>query len=79
MLLLFAKGFALYGFSWVLWRIFGKFIVRSPLDNIPGPASKNWLKGVNKQTELDVNDDSILTKVFSLNCSIPRLGTSIGR
>ena len=57
MLLAFAKGIALYGVSWVLWRIFGKFIVRSPLDNIPGPSSKNWLKGMNKQTKLRVNDN----------------------
>ncbi|KIM41635.1 hypothetical protein M413DRAFT_72029 [Hebeloma cylindrosporum] len=45
MLLLFAQGVALYGVSWILWRIFRRFIVRSPLDNIPGPSSKSWLKG----------------------------------
>jgi len=58
MLLLFAEGIALYGVSWVLWRIFGRFIVRSPLDNIPGPPSKSWWKGVNKQTELHIKNDS---------------------
>ncbi|KIM41638.1 hypothetical protein M413DRAFT_152589 [Hebeloma cylindrosporum] len=46
MLLLFANGVALYGVSWILWRLFHQFIVRSPLDNIPGPSSKSWLKGV---------------------------------
>ena len=56
MLLLFAEGIALYGVSWVLWRIFGRFIIRSPLDNIPGPPSKSWSKGMKNQTELDVND-----------------------
>jgi hypothetical protein len=57
MLLLFAKGIGLYGVSWVLWRIFGQFIVRTPLDNIPGPTSKNWWKGMDKQPESHVNDD----------------------
>ena len=57
MLFLFAEGIALYGVSWVLWRIFRHFIIRSPLDNIPGPPSKNWWKGVYKQTKLHVNDD----------------------
>ena len=57
MLLAFAKGIALYGVSWILWRIFERFIVKSPLDNVPGPSSKNWWKGVNKQTELHINDD----------------------
>ena len=47
----------LHGVSWALWRIFGRFIVRSPLDNIPGPPPTNWLKGGNKQIELHVNDD----------------------
>ena len=56
MLLLFAKGIGLYGVSWVLWRIFGQFIVRTPLDNIPGPTSKNWWKGMNKP-EFHANDD----------------------
>ena len=49
MLLLFAKGIALYGVSWVLGWVFGQFIIRSPLDNIPGPSLKNWWKGVNKK------------------------------
>ena len=57
MLLLFAKAIALYGVTWVLRRIFGKFIFRSPLDNIPGPPSKDWWKGMNKQMELHVNND----------------------
>ena len=57
MLLLSAQGIALYAVSWVCWQIFGRFIVRSPLDNIPGPPSKNWWKGVNNETEFHVNDD----------------------
>ena len=57
MLPLFAQGIALYGVCWVFWRIFGQLIVKSPLDNIPGPPSKNWWKGVNNPTEFHVNDD----------------------
>ncbi|KIM39744.1 hypothetical protein M413DRAFT_74240 [Hebeloma cylindrosporum] len=49
MLLLFAKGIALYGVSWFLWQIFKHYIASSPLDNIPGPSSKSWLKGVYPQ------------------------------
>jgi len=57
MLLLLAKGIALYGASWVLWKIFKQFIIRSPLDNIPGPSSQNWWKGMNKQAEIHLSDD----------------------
>ena len=57
MLLFLAKGVVLYGAFWVLWRIFRQFIVRSPLENIPGPTSKDWWKGIDKQAELHVDDD----------------------
>ena len=33
------------GVIWVLWKIFGGFLVKSPLDNIPGPTPTSWFKG----------------------------------
>ena len=32
--------------AWVVWRLIRNFVMRSPLDNIPGPRSESWLKGV---------------------------------
>ncbi|EJF60519.1 cytochrome P450 [Dichomitus squalens LYAD-421 SS1] len=31
--------------SWVLWKYFRQYFVKSPLDNIPGPSSGSWLYG----------------------------------
>ena len=74
MLLLFANGIALSGVSWIFWRMFRQFIVGSPLDNIPGPPSKNWWTGMNKQTEFYVNDDLSYAKVLSPKYSMFKLG-----
>lgn len=35
----------LYIASWTLWRILRRFIIKSDLDNIPGPPSASLLKG----------------------------------
>ena len=32
--------------AWIVWRLIRNFVMRSPLDNIPGPRSESWLKGV---------------------------------
>lgn len=32
-------------FTWLLWKCFGQAIVKSPLDNIPGPPSDSFLYG----------------------------------
>ena len=50
MLVLLVKAILLYAISWFLWQIFKQFIAKSPLDNIPGPPAKSWLKGVDKET-----------------------------
>nr|BAL05087.1 cytochrome P450 [Phanerodontia chrysosporium] len=31
--------------AWALWRLFRHYILRSPLDNIPGPASSSFIYG----------------------------------
>lgn len=33
------------GVIWVLWKVFRGFLVKSPLDNIPGPTPTSWFKG----------------------------------
>ncbi|CAA7263343.1 unnamed protein product [Cyclocybe aegerita] len=40
MLLLVLKGVFLYAVSWVLWRRYRDFFVKSPLDNISWPSSQ---------------------------------------
>lgn len=42
-----AAVLALAGLSvvWILWRVFRNYIVKSPLDNIPGPEPPSWWKG----------------------------------
>lgn len=33
-------------FSWVTWKLFRNYVVRSPLDNIPGPERTSfWIGG----------------------------------
>ncbi|KAL4246377.1 cytochrome P450 family protein [Abortiporus biennis] len=31
--------------SWVLWKLFRNYVLRKPLDNIPGPKPSSWLTG----------------------------------
>jgi len=57
MLLLLVKTILLYAISWFLWKIFKQFIAKSALDNIPGPPSKSWWKGVDNETKLHMSDD----------------------
>jgi len=33
------------GSLWVLWHLLGRFFVRTPLDNIPGPPRQSFVKG----------------------------------
>lgn len=40
-----APVLVLAGALWLLWRVFRAYVLRSPLDNIPGPASVSFLKG----------------------------------
>ena len=40
-----AQAAAICAISWVLWKYFRQFFVKSPLDNIPGPPSGSWLYG----------------------------------
>ncbi|KAI0791135.1 cytochrome P450 [Abortiporus biennis] len=35
----------IYGILWVVWKLFRLFVLRSPLDNIPGPKPSSWLFG----------------------------------
>ncbi|TFK40022.1 cytochrome P450 [Crucibulum laeve] len=39
------EAILLYLFSWGFWRIVRRFVVKTDLDNIPGPAPPSFLKG----------------------------------
>ncbi|KAJ3559695.1 hypothetical protein NM688_g182 [Phlebia brevispora] len=34
-----------FGVCWFLWRLFRPYVLKSPLDNIPGPPSPSFFKG----------------------------------
>ncbi|KAF8621413.1 hypothetical protein AX15_007825 [Amanita polypyramis BW_CC] len=38
-------GLFLFGLSWILWKVFHRYIIKSPLDNVPGPPSNSFWKG----------------------------------
>ncbi|OCH94337.1 cytochrome P450 [Obba rivulosa] len=39
------QSFLICGTSWILWRFFRQIIVKSPLDNVPGPEPVSFWKG----------------------------------
>ncbi|KAF9466558.1 cytochrome P450 [Collybia nuda] len=45
MLVLITKGIVLYIISYVLWRILRHIVVKTDLDNVPGPVSHSFWKG----------------------------------
>jgi cytochrome P450 len=45
MILLLLQVITLYTVSWVCWRAFRQYFVKSALDNIPGPPAKSLWKG----------------------------------
>ncbi|KAK7682246.1 hypothetical protein QCA50_014833 [Cerrena zonata] len=38
-------AFLVAGITWILWRLSRNYVLRSPLDNIPGPAPASLIKG----------------------------------
>lgn len=42
------------GVLWALRSVYIHFIVRSPLDNLPGPPSKSWLLGMTQDLLLSL-------------------------
>ena len=45
MLSVLSRGIIISVVSWVLWRIVRPLVVKSPLDNIPGPPPKSSWRG----------------------------------
>lgn len=45
MLALILQGILLYGLSLACWRVFRQNVVKTSLDNIPGPPSPSFFKG----------------------------------
>lgn len=46
MFILITKGITLYIISWIIWRLLRHFVVKTDLDNVPGPDSHSFLKGM---------------------------------
>ena len=46
MLALILQGILLYGLSLACWRVFRRYVVKTALDNIPGPPSPSFFKGL---------------------------------
>ncbi|KAH8101251.1 cytochrome P450 [Cristinia sonorae] len=40
-----ASALLSFGGLWLLWKLINRIFVRSPLDNVPGPAPATWRKG----------------------------------
>lgn len=32
--------------AWILWKLFSRFLLNSPLDNVPGPPRSSILRGM---------------------------------
>ena len=45
MISLLLQGTVICSVSWLLWKYFRQLVVKSPLDNIPGPPSHSFLYG----------------------------------
>ena len=39
------QGAIICSATWVLWKFFRQWVVKSPLDNIPGPERTTFLQG----------------------------------
>ena len=46
MLTLILQGILLYGLSVACWHVFRQYVVKTALDNIPGPPSPSFFKGL---------------------------------
>lgn len=55
--MLLVEAGVIYGVTWTLWRLFKRLVMPSPLDNIPGPPRKSFIKG-SYQVSLLTTDDS---------------------
>ncbi len=45
MLTLLAQAALICGTSWVLWKFVRQYVVKTALDNLPGPPSSSFLYG----------------------------------
>jgi hypothetical protein len=70
MLTLITTGITLSMVSWVLWRFLRRFVVKTDLDNVPGPASHSLFKGMSRDiylpSELSFYKGNF-TKLFNAN------------
>jgi hypothetical protein len=70
MLRLVVQCIVAYTFARVSWRILRRLVVKTDLDNIPGPASQSFLKGVRC---LQLVPEKLLTHARKFFASFPYL------
>ncbi|KAI0718780.1 cytochrome P450 [Cerioporus squamosus] len=78
MIALVLQGLAICSASWFLWKYFRQVVVKSPLDNIPGPPSGSFLYGNYKQI-LDRNGWGFLSYLTDSYPGIAKLYGPLGR
>ncbi|KAI0782963.1 cytochrome P450 [Abortiporus biennis] len=49
--LIVVQAIILYVFTWVLWKVSRRYLLKSPLDNIPGPPSSSFVFGNLKEID----------------------------
>lgn len=64
MLVSLAQACLVGGFTWCLWKCFGQALVKSPLDNIPGPPRESFLYGESNE---GTQADQFVTEAYSGN------------
>ena len=83
MLLLITQGIIAYTILWGCWRILRPLVVKTDIDNLPGPASDSFLKGdcryVLACTHFVVNSCSQETLCKCLMLMLGRFTRSLGR
>ncbi|KAI0718774.1 cytochrome P450 [Cerioporus squamosus] len=78
MISLLLQGAVICSASWLLWKYFRQLVVKSPLDNIPGPPPQSFLYG-NLTQLLDRNGWGFLSYLTDSYPGIAKLYGPLGR
>ena len=61
-----AQAAAICAVSWFLWKYFRQIVIKSPLDNIPGPPPGSFLYGQSESDTACTSEADILA-IYSVN------------
>ena len=69
MISLLLQGTVICSVSWLLWKYFRQLVVKSPLDNIPGPSSHSFLYGEHfRACRVEIKPTTSSSQGISSNC-----------